>query len=273
MQCPSCRAVVTDNLLQCSHCGGDLSITVLTADGQRYGPYSAQAVGQYVAEQRIPLHAQASMGSGPPAPLHQVLASAGVGLPAPGVPPPAQYGTPGAYPAAPVPPYPTARAPRKKGVSGWVIGGIVAAVVLLPLIVIAAIGVPFAMRAGSQRQTASCQSNLKQLALGMLMYCQDYDEVYPPADDWQDRVYPYVKNESIFVCPKSGLGRESYEYNPVVSARSLMTVQSPATSAMLWDKGFPSGKGPHKGGWNVAFCDGHVKLVLASGGAQYQTSF
>jgi hypothetical protein len=41
-------------------------------------------------------------------------------------------------------------------------------------------------------------SNLKQIGLAMLQYSQDYDNVLPPAGNFHDEVYPYVKDESVF---------------------------------------------------------------------------
>ena len=41
-------------------------------------------------------------------------------------------------------------------------------------------------------------SNLKQVGLAIIQYCQDYDETYPPADQWQNRVNPYLKDDSLF---------------------------------------------------------------------------
>src|ERR1041384_5548289 len=58
---------------------------------------------------------------------------------------------------------------------------------------------------------ASCQSNLKQMALGLLMYQQDYDERYPPMKmtaQVQNRIHPYIKNRSVFTCPTSGKAYE-----------------------------------------------------------------
>jgi hypothetical protein len=68
------------------------------------------------------------------------------------------------------------------------------------------------------RNRVNCYSNLKRIGLGLMQYLQDYDETYPrawygkdagPSDaatnyKWMDALFPYVKNESIFTCPKDG---------------------------------------------------------------------
>jgi prepilin-type N-terminal cleavage/methylation domain-containing protein/prepilin-type processing-associated H-X9-DG protein len=81
-------------------------------------------------------------------------------------------------------------------------------VVIAIIAILAAILFPvFAQAREKARQTA-CLSNTKQLALGVQMYAQDYDECLPVAGyngqcrgRWQWQVYPYVKNQSLFTCP------------------------------------------------------------------------
>jgi len=92
-------------------------------------------------------------------------------------------------------------------------------VVIAIIAILAAILFPVFARAREKARTASCQSNLKQLALGVLMYVQDYDERFPwawqtlyypdgganyPWDmQWSTLVYPYVKNVQVYQCPSS----------------------------------------------------------------------
>jgi prepilin-type N-terminal cleavage/methylation domain-containing protein/prepilin-type processing-associated H-X9-DG protein len=81
-------------------------------------------------------------------------------------------------------------------------------VVIAIIAILAAILFPvFAQAREKARQTA-CLSNTKQLALGVFMYAQDYDETLPVAGynqqcrgRWQWQIYPYVKNEQMFTCP------------------------------------------------------------------------
>lgn len=255
MQCPSCRAMIADDVLQCTGCGANVAVMVTAPDGQQFGPYSVQSARQYLAEGRIAANAHASVGGGPPMPVQQVVASAG------GAPP---------MPAA----------PAKKGTSCWLIGGIiagafvlVAVVVVVLVFVLGAATMPAFSRAREKARSTSCQSNLKQVSLAILMYCQDWDEVYPTAGDWSDKLMPYCRNEQLFICPDSGLGDQSYEFNSVLDGRRLSSILRPNDSAMVWDAGFPHGTGPHDGGWNVGFCDGHVKLVDPAAAAGYQTTF
>jgi prepilin-type N-terminal cleavage/methylation domain-containing protein/prepilin-type processing-associated H-X9-DG protein len=87
-------------------------------------------------------------------------------------------------------------------------------VVIAIIAILAAILFPVFARAREKARTASCQSNLKQLALAWQMYIQDFDERVPPSCDgattdswlqsfWPFRVFPYIKNQQAMVCPSS----------------------------------------------------------------------
>jgi prepilin-type N-terminal cleavage/methylation domain-containing protein len=97
-------------------------------------------------------------------------------------------------------------------------------VVIAIIAILAAILFPVFARAREKARQASCTSNMKQLALGMLMYMQDYDERAPsvlcgrypggptayPQDAccverniWAWVVQPYVKNRQIMQCPSA----------------------------------------------------------------------
>ncbi len=106
-----------------------------------------------------------------------------------------------------------------------------------------------------------CQSNLKQMALGVLMYVQDYDERYPPMKipaQVQNRIYPYVKNRNIFKCPTTGA---DYLPNPALNYIMLNAIKAPAQLMMFRDAK-PHTTASGKPGWNAAYADGHVKLVM-----------
>jgi prepilin-type N-terminal cleavage/methylation domain-containing protein/prepilin-type processing-associated H-X9-DG protein len=84
-------------------------------------------------------------------------------------------------------------------------------VVIAIIAILASILFPVFARARENARRASCQSNLKQIALGIKQYIQDYDERFPldgssdgsttPVIGWAYIIQPYVKSEQIFQCP------------------------------------------------------------------------
>jgi len=63
----------------------------------------------------------------------------------------------------------------------------------------------FASAREKARQTG-CASNLKQLGLAWIQYCQDYDEAPPwpkglGGMGWAGAIYPYVKTTGVYYCP------------------------------------------------------------------------
>ncbi|MEA3404074.1 MAG: prepilin-type N-terminal cleavage/methylation domain-containing protein [Armatimonadota bacterium] len=105
-------------------------------------------------------------------------------------------------------------------------------VVIAIIAILAAILFPVFARAREKAKQASCLSNMKQLVLGAHMYVTDYDDClfghlagtrHPQTPDepewpwdspyynWQQQVYPYVKNEQLYVCPS--LPTYDWHYN------------------------------------------------------------
>jgi prepilin-type N-terminal cleavage/methylation domain-containing protein len=94
-------------------------------------------------------------------------------------------------------------------------------VVIAIIAILAAILFPVFAQARSKARQITGTSNIKQLALGVLMYSQDYDEKFPRTGyggaangaitsppynqydglDWQNTIEPYVKNGNIYVSP------------------------------------------------------------------------
>jgi prepilin-type N-terminal cleavage/methylation domain-containing protein/prepilin-type processing-associated H-X9-DG protein len=96
-------------------------------------------------------------------------------------------------------------------------------VVIAIIAILAAILFPVFARAREKARQASCQSNLKQIGLGMLMYLSDYDETIfeittscwaarangqPKTAESSigpaPRLNPYIKNWQIWACPSQG---------------------------------------------------------------------
>jgi prepilin-type N-terminal cleavage/methylation domain-containing protein/prepilin-type processing-associated H-X9-DG protein len=165
-------------------------------------------------------------------------------------------------------------------------------VVIAIIAILAAILFPVFARARENARRASCQSNLKQIGLGILQYKQDYDERYPNEGGgtltdpgWAYNIQPYVKSEQLFQCPSETGGPPvgatmldrnistftDYWYNYNLGEQSDAAIAYPANTVMNGDGSgtasnynrfnVPGGNGAvrHLEGANYSFADGHVK--------------
>lgn len=143
-------------------------------------------------------------------------------------------------------------------------------VVIAIIAILAAILFPVFARARENARRASCQSNLKQLGLGVMMYVQDYDEKYPfslmrsngtlsPAGTgfgtpywiWYQTLQPYTKSFQVAVCPSGNGSNTATPYSNHYGANNLVmpdtaisttaisqaAIQSASTTFLLLDAG------------------------------------
>jgi prepilin-type N-terminal cleavage/methylation domain-containing protein/prepilin-type processing-associated H-X9-DG protein len=111
-------------------------------------------------------------------------------------------------------------------------------VVIAIIAILAAILFPVFARARENARRASCQSNLKQIGLGVMQYTQDNDERMPISSRpivagetsyffsasyicWGDFIQPYTKSLQIFMCPSNSSANA-----PVPSAQANNTLRS-----------------------------------------------
>ena len=151
-------------------------------------------------------------------------------------------------------------------------------VVIAIIAVLAAILFPVFARARENARRSSCQSNLKQLALGMAQYTQDYDGrlLVEHFGHTLEVIYPYVKNNQIFRCPSAPANKSGYDVVGATPATTYMygsTYGVPYVSDWTNDSGAVAAKtfptinnftDRHFDGSNYAFLDGHVKWVKTS---------
>jgi len=172
-------------------------------------------------------------------------------------------------------------------------------VVIAIIAILAAILFPVFAKAREKARQASCQSNIKQCALAVHMYLQDYDENLPMSRSaeystgalawrgWEWGVGPYMKNTQMLRCPSAPTitvaygetcsgGYAAMQYN---AGKAMGTITKPAEMKLLIDLNgsfwhipiqiSPGGchDGPwvghfrHNEGTNVAYVDGHVKWL------------
>jgi prepilin-type N-terminal cleavage/methylation domain-containing protein/prepilin-type processing-associated H-X9-DG protein len=100
-------------------------------------------------------------------------------------------------------------------------------VVIAIIAILAAILFPVFARARENARRASCQSNMKQIALGIKQYSQDYDEKFPrafnnisgvpnsgvPSTGWAIVIQPYLKSYQVLQCPSEAT-RGNATYTP-----------------------------------------------------------
>jgi prepilin-type N-terminal cleavage/methylation domain-containing protein/prepilin-type processing-associated H-X9-DG protein len=135
-------------------------------------------------------------------------------------------------------------------------------VVIAIIAILAAILFPVFARARENARRASCQSNLKQIGLGVMQYTQDYDERYPQdwsvganrAYNWDAALQPYLKSTQVYQCPSEptaqgdtslgAIGHVDYAYNKLLTqvgpapsylhyGRMMSEVEAPALSIMF----------------------------------------
>lgn len=175
-------------------------------------------------------------------------------------------------------------------------------VVIAIIAILAAILFPVFAKAREKARQSNCMSNMKQIALAWLQYCQDYDET-SPCSYWMaagcdlgpgwgatffcSKTAPvlYAKNTQMFVCPSVNMWNAyptninfwSTGYKLGAWTKPAETIlhacgeadawclqsQKPATPAHdSCYRNWPTTR--HNEGTNCSFVDGHVKWYKAS---------
>ena len=110
-------------------------------------------------------------------------------------------------------------------------------VVIAIISILASILFPVFARARENARRTSCLSNLKQIGLGVMMYVQDYDEMYPKTYDgtsfWWKTLQPYVKSEQVFYCPSSPFSGATTPTNGNYGANRYVMAYSTGTSIKM----------------------------------------
>ena len=140
---------------------------------------------------------------------------------------------------------------KKKAPFGFTLIELLVTIAIIAIL--AAILFPVFARARENARRSSCTSNLKQIAVGIRMYTQDYDERFPmyKVNDsnvtaanpygWTDALQPYIKSIQIFQCPSEPTESNS---NPILGGYTDYWINaetsSSTTSASLAQVAFPS---------------------------------
>ncbi|RYX83641.1 DUF1559 domain-containing protein [bacterium] len=158
-------------------------------------------------------------------------------------------------------------------------------VVIAIIAILAAILFPVFARARENARRASCQSNLKQVGLGMIQYSQDYDERLPDswygagngASDattkykWMDAILPYIKSTQVFTCPSAS--EQIYTPAQKLTAASDNFYGSYIINAVNWQEEM-SLRGPGSGGFILPVVEAPATtLWVADGNGQFHLTW
>lgn len=140
-------------------------------------------------------------------------------------------------------------------------------VVIAIISILAAILFPVFAQAREKARQSQCTNNVRQLAMGILMYAEDWDETLPPCgystseipgadeddvdpDDmvpWMTMVSPYVKNTKVLLCPSDssskacsyGLSEAVFVDNPNSTrpSKTLSQFTMPTDTIMMGEVG------------------------------------
>jgi prepilin-type N-terminal cleavage/methylation domain-containing protein len=133
-------------------------------------------------------------------------------------------------------------------------------VVIAVISLLAAILFPVFAKVREKARQSACSSNEKQLALGVLMYAEDYDETLLPTAVnnlsgntilWPDEIEPYVKSTQVRFCPSDSQEKlNSYGLNELNFAdltdagapppKTIAQFQTPSATVMLSELGVGS---------------------------------
>ena len=139
-------------------------------------------------------------------------------------------------------------------------------VVIAIIAILAAILFPVFARARENARRSSCQSNLKQIGIGMAQYVQDYDERFPGLwvdlngsssfnngdAAWVQMVQPYMKSVQVFQCPSETnapaaattdptvVGQSDYFYSRLLAGRNADETGSSNTGRSIAELAFSS---------------------------------
>jgi prepilin-type N-terminal cleavage/methylation domain-containing protein len=83
---------------------------------------------------------------------------------------------------------------------------------------------PALNRGMAKAREVNCLSNARQLAIGVMMYVNDYKGIFPPSADysaptaepsrvWTIKLLPYLKSEAVYVCPAVPEAKFSRDWN------------------------------------------------------------
>src|SRR5579884_3680788 len=125
-------------------------------------------------------------------------------------------------------------------------------VVIAIIAILAAILFPVYAKAREKARQISCESNMRQISIALLMYLQDNNEKYPCGTQgsgvgWAGQIDPLVKSTGAFTCPDDSTPYNlnpnndityplSYGMNVSVTGASESILDSPTHTVLLFEE-------------------------------------
>ena len=159
---------------------------------------------------------------------------------------------------------------------GLAIGGIVVSIVSLILVpmmcLVIAMLMPALASARHQAKSAVTMNNAKQLCLAMILYCDENDDKFPPAENWPEVIEPYLgHDEKILSSPFDPETRRAFAMNIHLNGRQRPDIDRAHRVVLVFEAAYgspPSGgrellpEEPRgRKGYVIGFLDGHVEMV------------
>jgi len=105
-------------------------------------------------------------------------------------------------------------------------------VVIAIIAILAAILFPVFAKAREKARQVNCLSNQRQMAIGVIMYAQDTNEILPAATGWESTLSLSGK---VLICPDALAGAQSYVYYDGLAGKSLATLRNPVQTMVTAD--------------------------------------
>ncbi len=117
---------------------------------------------------------------------------------------------------------------------------------------------PALSSARGKARSISCVNNLKQLALAVILYATDHDDMLPAADTWEKDIKKYNGDGKLLFCPAAPDHKYIY-YGKIVK---ISDIQHPSKT-ILMSENIENHAKNHT--INISFVDGHVESVQVDG--------
>lgn len=128
---------------------------------------------------------------------------------------------------------------------------VIALAMTVPMATLAGMLLPALTQAREKARQVSCVSNLKQIGLAYVMYCDANNGMPPPS---MDLLFPYVGDDEVFHCPSLPPEDTRPAYRMVVYPFSPDKMTRPWAAPIIIER-----LGNHKNNLNICYADGHVE--------------